>query len=146
MRISETMPSQLTLMDDFIAALLARIFPSPDDQNTVFSAKLALHEAVINAVKHGNKNQEHLSVRVDIQREENRLTMQVTDQGSGFDYQKIPDPILPENLEKLNGRGIFLIQNTMDRVEFSDNGRTIKMMKLLCKKGDENENISASDR
>ena len=72
-----------------------------------------------------------LKVQVDIPKEDGRLTIRVTDQGKGFDFKDIPDPITPENLEKLNGRGLFLIQNAMDGVEFADGGRTIKMMKFL---------------
>ena len=131
MRITETMPSQLKLIDDFVSSLLARLFSSPSEKNTVFNIKLALHEALINAVKHGNKMNGDLSVRVDITKEDGQLTIQVTDQGEGFDFKNIPDPITPENLEKLNGRGIFLIQNAMDRVEFAGNGRMIKMTKFL---------------
>lgn len=134
MRISETMISQVEFIDDFIDSLLERIFQTPKQHNSVFNIKLALHEAIINAVKHGNKMKQHLNVQVEIIKEDGQLTIQVTDQGEGFDFKKIPDPITPENLEKLNGRGIFLIQNAMDRVEFTDQGRTIKMMKLL--KGD----------
>jgi serine/threonine-protein kinase RsbW len=128
------MISQVEFIDDFIDSLLERIFQTPKQHNSVFNIKLALHEAIINAVKHGNKMKQHLNVQVEIIKEDGQLTIQVTDQGEGFDFKKIPDPITPENLEKLNGRGIFLIQNAMDRVEFTDQGRTIKMMKLL--KGD----------
>lgn len=72
-----------------------------------------------------------LLVQVDITKEEGELIIQIKDQGEGFDYKNIPDPITPENLEKLNGRGLFLIQNAMDRVEFADKGRIIKIMKFL---------------
>ena len=131
MRISETMPSQLELIDGFIFSLLTRISQSSFEQKVIFNIKLALHEALINAVKHGNRMEKDLTVRVHITKEDGLLTMQVTDQGKGFDFKNIPDPITPENLEKLNGRGIFLIQNAMDRVEFADQGRTIKMIKFL---------------
>jgi len=131
MRISETMDSQLGLVDGFVTSILVRLFQGPSDQNIVFNIKLALHEAIINAVKHGNKMKQNLSVKVDITKEDGQLTIQVTDQGKGFDFKDIPDPITPENLEKLNGRGIFLIQNAMDKVEFSDQGRSIKMTKFL---------------
>jgi len=130
-RISETMPSQLELIDGFISSLMVRLFELPMNEDIAFYIKLALHEALINAVKHGNKMREHLAVRVDITKEDGQLTIQVTDQGEGFDFKNIPDPITPENLEKLNGRGVFLIQNAMDKVEFADHGRTIKMMKSL---------------
>ena len=131
MRISESMPSKLELIDDFVSELLVRMFKSNVDKNSLFNIKLALHEAIINAVKHGNKLNENLRVQVEIKKEENQLIIRVKDQGDGFDYKNIPDPITPENLEKLNGRGLFLIQNAMDRVEYGDSGRVIKMMKFL---------------
>jgi len=130
-RISESMPSQLELIDGFVSSLLERICKSPSEKSAAFNIKLALHEAIINAVKHGNKMNKKLLVQVDITKEEGELIIQIKDQGEGFDYKNIPDPITPENLEKLNGRGLFLIQNAMDRVEFADKGRIIKIMKFL---------------
>jgi len=130
-RISESMPSRLELIDEFVSSLLVSVAKWHADKNTIFNIKLALHEAIINAVKHGNNMQPDLLVQVDIIKEDGQIIIQVKDQGKGFDYKNIPDPITPENLEKLNGRGLFLIQNAMDKVEFNDNGRTVKMMKFL---------------
>jgi len=129
--ILETMPSRPELIDDFVASLLVKIDQWSVDEQTAFNIKLSLHEAIINAVKHGNQLDPDLSVQVDIAKQGGQLVIQVNDQGAGFDFTSIPDPITPENLEKLNGRGLFLIQNAMDRVEFTDQGRTIKMMKFL---------------
>lgn len=131
MHILETMPSRPELIDDFVASLLVKIDQWSVDEQTAFNIKLSLHEAIINAVKHGNQLDPDLSVQVDIAKQGGQLVIQVNDQGAGFDFTSIPDPITPENLEKLNGRGLFLIQNAMDRVEFTDQGRTIKMMKFL---------------
>lgn len=131
MHILETIPSRLELLDGFVAGTIDRISPLTREPDDVFHVKLALHEAIVNAVKHGNKMDPDLSVRVDIDADSERVMIRVTDQGQGFDYKKIPDPITPENLEKLNGRGIFLMQNAMDKVEFADGGRTIQMVKFL---------------
>ena len=131
MRILEMMPSQLELVDGFVSSLLKRIPQLNEDKDTLFNIKLALHEAIINAVKHGNKMNPNLPVQVDIKKDEGQVVIQVKDQGDGFDYKNLPDPITPENLEKLNGRGLFLIQNAMDRVEYADGGRIIKMVKFL---------------
>jgi len=130
-RILEMMPSQLELVDGFVSSLLKRIPQLNEDKDTLFNIKLALHEAIINAVKHGNKMNRNLPVQVDIKKEEEQVIIQVKDQGDGFDYKNLPDPITPENIEKLNGRGLFLIQNAMDRVEYADGGRIIKMVKFL---------------
>ena len=131
MRILEMMPSQLELVDGFVSSLLKRIPQLNEDKDTLFNIKLALHEAIINAVKHGNKMNRNLPVQVDIKKDEGQIIIQVKDQGDGFDYKNLPDPITPENIEKLNGRGLFLIQNAMDRVEYADGGRIIKMVKFL---------------
>jgi serine/threonine-protein kinase RsbW len=131
MHISKTIPSQLELIDAFISSLLARLSHLSLNQNVNFNIKLALHEAIVNAVKHGNKMNSHLLVSVDITVQPNQIAIQVADQGNGFDYKSIPDPITPENLWKLSGRGIFLIQNAMDKIEFENEGRTIRMIKFL---------------
>lgn len=133
MQISETIPSRLELVPDFISFMVEKLYHLPLDEYTIFNIKLALQESVVNAVEHGNKMNGDLLVRVDIMTEPGRVTIQVTDQGSGFDYKKIPNPTKPENIEKLKGRGIFLIRHVMNKIEFADNGRTIRMSKYLKK-------------
>ncbi|OGX16782.1 MAG: hypothetical protein A3K83_04665 [Omnitrophica WOR_2 bacterium RBG_13_44_8b] len=131
MKISETMPSRLELTPDLISSLVERLYHLPLDEYMVFNIKLALQEAVINAIEHGNKLQGDLMVQVDIEADTKQLTIQVTDQGSGFDYKSIPNPTDPQNIEKLRGRGLFLMHHAMDKIDFSNNGRTITMTKYL---------------
>ena len=131
MKISETMPSRLELTPDLISSLVEKLYHLPLDEYMIFNIKLALQEAVINAVEHGNKMQTDLLVQVDIEADGKQLIIQVSDQGNGFDYKTIPNPTEPQNLEKLRGRGIFLIQHVMDKIEFSNKGRTIRMIKYL---------------
>lgn len=133
MHISQTIPSRLEAIPDLISSLVEKLYHLPLDEYTVFNIKLAIQEAVINAVEHGNKLKPELSVVVDISADSRSLVIKVTDQGEGFDYKSIPDPTVPENIEKLRGRGIFLIQYLMDRIEFSNKGRTISMIKRLKK-------------
>lgn len=133
MKISETIPSRLELTPDLISSLVEKLYYLPLDEYMVFNIKLALQEAVINAVEHGNKMQSDLLVQVDIVADPQRLTIEVTDQGKGFEYKTIPNPIEPQNLEKLRGRGIFLIRHVMDKIEFVNKGRTIRMIKYLKK-------------
>lgn len=133
MHISQTIPSRLELIPDLISSMMEKLYHLPLDEYTVFNIKLAIQEAVINAVEHGNKLNPELSVVVDISADARNLAIQVTDQGEGFDYKSIPDPTDPGNIEKLRGRGIFLIQYVMDKMEFSNKGRTIKMTKRLEK-------------
>lgn len=135
MFISETIPSQLKLIPGLISSVIEKLGQLPLDAEIIFSVKIVLHEALINAIKHGNKMNSGLSVKVDIVFKPEQLTIQVTDQGEGYDYKNIPDPTEPQNLEKLKGRGIFLIKHAMDKVEFENQGRTIRMIKYLNQEG-----------
>jgi len=133
MRIKETIPSKLEIVPDSIAKLIERLHDLPLDEDVIFSVKLCLQEAVVNAVKHGNKFNEKLKVQIVISVEDGHLDLAVTDQGTGFVPKEIPDPTTPENIAKLSGRGIFLIKKNMNKVRFANGGRTIRMTKILTK-------------
>ncbi len=133
MRFTESIPSRLDLIPDFIATMIEKLLYLPLDEESIFSVKLCLHEAVINAVEHGNKLDSHLTVKVGIAFEQDKLIIEVTDQGSGFNPRKVPNPTSPANILKMEGRGIYLIKNLMNKVEFLNGGRTIKMVKVVQK-------------
>ena len=88
---------------------------------------IAVTEAVNNAIVHGNKMNEKKSIEVVFEPTETEFMFQVMDQGSGFDYTNIPDPTSPENIEKPNGRGIFLMKNLADNITFHDNGKIVEL-------------------
>jgi serine/threonine-protein kinase RsbW len=134
MRITESIPSRLDMIPDFVSGIIERLLFLPLDEDVIFSVKLCLHEAVINAVEHGNKLDSRLTVTVVIAIEKNMLIAEVTDRGEGFDFKKIPDPTSQENMFKPEGRGIFLIRHLMDKVSFLNKGRTVKMVKILQKR------------
>jgi len=131
MQIKEAIPSRLEIIPDFIARLIERLNDLPLNEETIFSVKLCLQEAVVNAVKHGNKFNENAKVEVAILIDSGELTLEVTDQGQGFIPKEVPDPTTPENITKLSGRGIFLIKKNMNKVLFVNRGRTIRMTKIL---------------
>lgn len=83
---------------------------------------VAVSEAVNNAIQHGNRNNPAKKVIVGYHISDEVLSFSVKDEGAGFDYAHIPDPTAPENLEKPNGRGVFLMRNLAERVSFEDNG------------------------
>ena len=88
---------------------------------------IAVTEAVNNAIIHGNKMNNQLSVDVHVGDKETDFCFKVKDNGEGFDYKNLPDPTAPENLEKENGRGIYLMRSLAEAVEFSDAGRSVSI-------------------
>ena len=88
---------------------------------------VATMEATNNAIIHGNNSDPSKNVRIEIQCIEKELQVQIEDQGIGFDYSNIPDPTAPENLEKINGRGIFLMERLSDEINYHDDGRIVEL-------------------
>lgn len=88
---------------------------------------VAIIEAVNNAILHGNKLDTSKKVRLEYNIDEVYINFVIGDEGSGFDYNNIPDPTLPENLEKTHGRGIFLMNHLADCIEFCKNGALVEM-------------------
>jgi len=89
---------------------------------------IATIEAANNAILHGNKLDEAKNVNIRFKIEEKYLSISVKDQGDGFDYSNIPDPTAPENIEKINGRGVFLMERLSDKMVFSENGSKVEML------------------
>ena len=102
-------------------------------ENELLDIKLCLEEALINAIKHGNRLDKSLKVKIDYKLGDDAFKVTITDEGEGFDYRHVPDPTLEENLQELKGRGIFLIRRLMDEVEFNEKGNSITMVKFLNK-------------
>jgi len=88
---------------------------------------IATLEAANNAILHGNKLDEKKDVRLMFAWSGKELELTVIDQGNGFDYKSIPDPTSPENVEKVNGRGVFLMEKLSDEIGFFENGRIVKL-------------------
>jgi serine/threonine-protein kinase RsbW len=89
---------------------------------------LAVVEAVTNAIVHGNKGDVKKQITFEFRRHDGHLLFSIKDQGKGFNLSEVPDPTLAENKERLNGRGVFLIRNLADAVDFKDNGSTLEMV------------------
>jgi len=86
---------------------------------------IAVTEAVNNAIQHGNRENEELSIDVSVKDNQNKVCFSVKDEGVGFDFENLPDPTSPENLLKENGRGIFLMRSLADKVEFTGQGNEV---------------------
>jgi serine/threonine-protein kinase RsbW len=90
---------------------------------------IALDEAFVNAVKHGNKNDPTKLVRITAELTAQEASFTVEDEGEGFNIAQIPDPCDPANLFRTSGRGVLLIYNIMDEVEYNEQGNRVKMVK-----------------
>lgn len=88
---------------------------------------IALTEAVNNAIQHGNRQDPAKLITVSFESKESLLSFRVEDQGTGFNFENLPDPTDPVNLEKPHGRGVFLMRNLADEVEFHKEGRVVEL-------------------
>ena len=84
-------------------------------------------EGVNNAIVHGNKSIPDKLVAVEIHFSKNELKIKISDEGEGFRPQDVPDPTVPENIEALNGRGVFLMSRLADTIKFSKKGNAVTM-------------------
>ena len=101
-----------------------------DDQ--LFGIHLALEEAMMNAIKHGNQNDASKSVKLEFQATSAELCIRITDEGDGFDPSDVPDPTDDENLEVPSGRGIMLMRHFMTKVDYENSGTTVVLEKSLA--------------
>jgi serine/threonine-protein kinase RsbW len=96
----------------------------------IFGIKLALEEALVNAIKHGNQMDRNKKVHVSFRVVGERFDIVITDEGGGFDPADVPDPTAVENLERPCGRGLMLMRHYMTEVHFSQRGNSVSMYKL----------------
>ena len=130
-RVSYTLDSTLETVNSaeqkagFIAA------EAGFDDEEILKISMAVREAAVNAVLHGNAYDPNKKVTLAFERTPRDLVIIIRDQGKGLDVGKIPDPLAPENLLKTSGRGIFLIRSFMDVVEIhpSQTGTELRMIK-----------------
>jgi serine/threonine-protein kinase RsbW len=128
-KIEFELPSDIALMNGVLQYLLARVAKlgliAPERSNLF----IALDEAFVNAVKHGNKNDPTKLVRVGAELSPKEACFTIEDEGEGFDVRTIPDPRDPANLFKSSGRGVLLIYNIRDEVEYTAQGNRVKLVK-----------------
>jgi serine/threonine-protein kinase RsbW len=109
--------------------ILEEVKRSNFSQNDVFSIHLAIEEAMINAVKHGNKDDQSGKISVEYSISQDKFDISITDEGCGFKPEKVPDPRCDENLYKATGRGLLLMRAYMDSVEYNESGNCVHMIK-----------------
>lgn len=122
----ESSPSAVTKQWTWILPKLKAHDFGEDD---IFAVHLAMEEAFINAVKHGNKMNPEKEVRIKYSVGADKVEISMTDEGRGFDPGTVPDPRCGENLYKAGGRGILLMRSYMDIVEFNKRGNRVRMVR-----------------
>lgn len=112
-------------------AILNALDGSQATDSFIFDVRLACEEALINAIKHGNKNQKDKKIVVNFDITDKSVVISVEDEGQGYNYQQLPDPRHVSNLLRTGGRGLFLIRKMMDKIEFNEKGTKITMTKYF---------------
>lgn len=109
--------------------ILSKLEAGSFSQEDVFAVNLALQEAFINAIKHGNKMERNKQVKIEYLVGLDKVEISVSDEGQGFDPNSVPDPRYGENLYKTEGRGLFLIRSYMSLLEFNEEGNVLHMVR-----------------
>lgn len=125
MAIESTSSAIVEVCEQILPKLEANNFSQAD----IFAVHLALGEAFINAIKHGNKMNPDKEVKIEYSVSSDKIEISMTDQGDGFDPETVPDPRRGENLYKSEGRGLLLMQSYMDVVEFNERGNGVRMVR-----------------
>jgi serine/threonine-protein kinase RsbW len=126
---------QITIKNDTVAGqqVQERIVKILEDMGypprDVFSVRLALEEALVNAIKHGNGMDPEKSVQIDCRINQERVRIEIEDEGEGFEPESVPDPTAPENLERPCGRGLMLMRSFMSLIEFNETGNRVTLEK-----------------
>jgi serine/threonine-protein kinase RsbW len=130
-QVSYTLDSTLETVDSAEQAASRMASEAGFDDEDVMRISMAVREAAVNAVLHGNAYDPDKKVSLAFERTGKTLVITIRDQGKGLDLKKLPDPLAPENLLKTSGRGIFLIRSFMDEVQIhpSQTGTEIKLIK-----------------
>ena len=131
---SMTLESRPSVIEDECRWILTQLEANEFSPEDIFAVHLALEEAFINAVEHGNKMNPLKEVKVDYLVDTDKIEISMTDEGGGFKPDAVPDPRSQENLYKAGGRGLLLMCAYMDVVEFNESGNHVHMVKHRSKK------------
>lgn len=128
--LQHTIPSDLAEARRLQAEIESALESASFGEREIFAIKLAVEEALVNAIKHGNGMDPSKRVHVNCKLCSERFEVQITDEGDGFDPNHVPDPTAPENLERPCGRGLLLMRHYMNEVAYDDCGRAVRMAKV----------------
>ena len=129
-RKSVDLANKSSILEQLCQELLEEATGCGFDQEDIFSIHLALEEAFLNAVKHGNKMDPSKEVHIEYSITPAKFDISIKDDGPGFNPAVVPDPREGENLYKSSGRGLLLMQSYMDKVEYNKQGNCVHMIKF----------------
>ncbi len=136
MGVAQTMATEITITSDLAEARRVQeqieeaLQASSYTEHDIFAIKLALEEALVNAIKHGNQMDPDKRVFVVYNVTTERFDIRITDEGAGFNPEDVPDPTAIENLERPCGRGLLLMRGFMTEVEYHGRGNVVSMAKV----------------
>jgi serine/threonine-protein kinase RsbW len=142
-RIEFVIPSRVEYLDGILNHISERLVKMRVIEPESIDVIVALDEAIVNAIKHGNGYDPGKHVRITAAIRRGEAHFEVTDEGEGFRMQDVPDPCAPENLLRTSGRGILLIRSTMDEVAYNERGNSLTMVK---RSASAEQNTRARDR
>jgi len=126
-----TIPSEVKYVREVSSKILRILETRNIDESALFDIRLCVEETVRNAIEHGNVKDRRSKVKINYRISGDRFTIEVEDEGAGFDYKSLPDPTHEENLMKNSGRGVYLVRRLMDKVEFNEKGNKVKLTKYM---------------
>jgi len=124
-----------------IDEILEALAPYEIDQQSTYSIRLSVDETLTNAWRHGLNQDNNAEFEVGYAISDDGFRFRVKDPGHGFDHESLPDPTVEENLYKSHGRGVFLIRQMMDEVEFNESGNELSIYKKFMSRTDEDESV-----
>ena len=130
--VKRQIPSQWGAGKQFVEEILDQLRKNRWIGKDVYGVHLALEEALVNAITHGNGLDAEKLVSVTCKMSPDRFWVEIADEGKGFNPDDVPDPTIPANLECPCGRGILLMRNFMSRVEYNKLGNCVVMEKSRC--------------
>ena len=123
------LPNDLGAIERSVDYLLERCREAGFDETRLrLNFRVGVAEALANAMMYGNARDPQKQVVLEAWCDRDRVRIRITDQGPGFDPESLPDPTLPQNLQRSRGRGVFLIRELMDEVEFNEQGNSVDMV------------------
>jgi len=140
--LETTIPSDCCAGREVMNRVLGELESVDWIQDELFGVQLAFEEAIVNAIRHGNRQDTAKQVHVRCKLSRDRLRIEIEDEGEGFNPLEVPDPTEEGNLEMPSGRGIMLMRSFMTRVEYNDQGNRVIMEKCRVCHGTPQSNAS----